>query len=305
MDPTRIDESKNFPLDREIQKTNAFQKDAGLPPIFTTPPFDYKAYRSLLRHNQELKVKPAFTSKDKILIHFNRVLPGEKVDDGKLRSKYTDHIATHKFGARYAARHFIDLVISNASSAVPTPSRTWKGPNRLYLNDWILISSDPDSEETLEDIMGEDLKGDEKKWKVPHPYDQYASYIGFYNQPIHPQINERAVTARGDRYTPGVCDDGKKNYDPGRRATPPVKEQEVKAARKEKEQRDNKPVKKLRSDSTGLTTIGDIAASLSLAPGEARKILRSSKTPKPAFGNWAWDKGDVEGIIAILKKGMK
>lgn len=304
MDPTRINESKDFPIDREIQKTNAFQKEHNLPPIFFNPPWSIaqlKEYRSLLRYNGELKVKPAFTSKDTILIHFNRVLPGEKPDDNKLKSKYADHIATHKFGAKYAARHFIDLVISNASSAVPTPSKTWKGPNRLYLNDWILISTDELSSETLEDIMGDTLSKEEQKWKVPHPYDQYAAYIGFYNQGVHPQINERALTARGERYTPGVCDDGKKNYEPQRRAPKPEKEVQQSIARKEKKQRDATPKSKTPD---GLTSIGQIAASLKIGGSEARKILRTSKTPKPDHG-WSWSKDEVEKITAILKKGMK
>jgi hypothetical protein len=148
------DNGETISTDREIQKTNAFQKEAGLPPIFTVPPFDFKAYRSLLRHNSELKVKPAFTGRDKILIHFNRVLPDEKPSDEKLKSKYADHIATHKFGASYAARHFIERIITEAFNAIPEPSRVWKGPNRLYLNQWILISTDDQSEVSLEDIMG-------------------------------------------------------------------------------------------------------------------------------------------------------
>lgn len=293
--------SEAVSVDREIQKTNALQKEYGLPPIFTVPAFDYKAYRTLLRANGELKVKPAFTGRDKILLHFNRVTKDEKVPpEEKLRSKYVDHISTLKFGSKYAARHFIERIIEEASVAVPKPTRTWKGPNRLHINDWILISSDEDSEEDLEDIMGDDLTKEEQKWKLPHPYDQYASFIARYNHGIHPQIN---IKTRDDKTNPEDYDDGKKNYGDNRRAPRPEKEVEEAARRKEKKNREDKPKSKPSLD--GLTTIAAIASSLKIEPGEARKILRASKTPKPSSGNWAWPKSEVEAITKILKKGMK
>lgn len=302
MDQRSTNSDKAFPSDREIQKTNAFQKDSGLPPIFTTPAYFWTTeklvqYRTLLRHNGELKVKPAFTGRDKILLHFNNVTPhSTKPSDELLSSKYKDHISTLKFGAPYAAQAFINRIIDLTSSNVPTPSKKWVGPNRLSLNDWILISSDPQSETSLEDVMS-DLSKEESKWKLPHPYDQYAQYIAFYHQGIHPQLNARSLDSAGllSKYT-----DNGENLDNSRRVTKgPRHEPEVKKSKADK------PKTTLRSSPDGFVSIADIANTLSITAGEARKILRSSKTPKPSSGSWSWSKAEVPNITKILKKGMK
>jgi hypothetical protein len=305
------DEDKDFSLDREIQKTNAFQKDAGLRPIFTTPRWtqeQLKEYRILLRHNGELKVQPAFTGRDKILIHFNRVNPGEKPPAELLKAKYADHIATHKFGAKYAARHFIDRIIALSSSVVPNPSKKWVGPNRYFINDWILISTDEDSSESLEDIIGDTLTKEEAKWRLPHPYDQYASYIAHYNQGIHPQINTRSREHAGlpplndeERHTFGL-DTGQNISGEQRRVkVEPKMRADYRGERKViKEPKEPKP--KL---TPGVVSIADIAKKLGCTPGEARKVLRATKTPKPASGNWAWDKSESDKIEKIVKKGLK
>lgn len=70
------------------------------------------------------------------------------------------------------------------------------------------------------------------------------------------------------------------------------------ATRQPKQQRSPAP------DKSGLITIGEIAASLSLHPRDARAALRKSGTPKPNVG-WAFTPAEVDNIKSIIKANAK
>ena len=243
--------------------------------------------------NEGLKVKPAFTGRDKIILHFNRVLPHEVKEktDEILKRKYVYHIATHKFGATYAAKCFIDTVRELSEFKVLEPTEKWVGPNRLYINNWILISSDPDSEVDLEDIIEYEYTKEEKKWRLPVPYPEYAETIARHGQGTHPQLNTRTRESQGK---PPLTDAEKKKV--GLRV--PSEPTREKAARKEK------PERKKKERPAGIISLADICKKLKCDPREARQALRKSKAKKPDIG-WAWPQKEEAQVTKDLEKALK
>lgn len=249
--------------------------------------------------NRRLKVKPAFTSKDGILLHFNRVLPAElkSKTDEILRRKYVDHIATQKFGAVYAAKCFIDTIRELSETTVPEPSEKWVGPNRLYLNSWILVSSDPESSVGLEDIMEHTYDKEEKRWKLPHPYDQYSRAIAYYSQGTHTQINSRTREHNGLR---PLDDDtliklGVKKE---------VKRRDDYTEHKRKEPKIAKERKAPKRDLSGMIDLAGICKPLKIEPREARQALRKAKATKPSAG-WLWPEKQKAEVTKMVEKAIK
>lgn len=245
--------------------------------------------------NMELKVKPAFGKDDRIVIHFN------KFTGAKPERQYQDHIATHKFGARYAAKCFIESIQELCEGNVPNPTTKWLGPNTLQLNQWITIATDNQSIVGLEDIMEYEYKGDEKKWRLPHPYDQYASYIAFYHHGIHPQLNSRSREGDGlpelspeERHRYGL-DEGENNVADKRR-------RKKKPAPVEKEPR-SKPTKKERKADPNVLTLAQLCKELKCDPKEARQALRKAKVDKPDAG-WQWPAEQHDKISKVLSTAI-
>lgn len=80
----------------------------------------------------------------------------------------------------------------------------------------------------------------------------------------------------------------------------PKNESVDKVIREKSPKKESKP----RQDTTGMVSIGEIAAELKIEPREARAALRKSKTEKPDQG-WKWFPDQVENIKEIIKKNLK
>lgn len=283
-----------------IRKASEAQLAAGYPRpyLWLFGQINLEEVIKIANHNKELKVKPAFSGRDSILIHFNRVLPAElkSKTDEILARKYVDHIATHKFGATYAAKCFIDTIRELSEGTVPQPSEKWVGPNRLYLNEWILISSDPQSSVGLEDIMEHEYDKEEKKWKLPHPYDQYASSIARYSQGTHTQINSRTRESQGK---PPLDDDTLIALG--------VKKKQPRDDYREHKRKEPKPVKERKApkrDLSGMIDLAAICKPLKIEPREARQALRKSKAQKPDAG-WVWPEKEKAEVTKMVEKAIK
>jgi hypothetical protein len=301
-----IRRSKQRPQDRErlselIKEANALASRAGLETVISekSPNLTVEnLYKQIGQFNQEkngeLKVKPAFTSKDKILLHFNRVLPHELKEktDEILKRKYVDHIATHKFGATYAAKCFVDTILELSEERVPESSKKWVGPNKLYVNDWVLISSDADSEVSLEDIIEHDYTKEEKKWRLPHPHNEYAAFIAGFHIGAHPQLNERSRTAKGDR---ALTDTERKQLN--------LRRGSADEARKERPAAE-KSNKRSKQSAAGTITLAAICEGLKCDPRKARQGLRKAKVQKPDAG-WQWPEGDKDKITKLVRKAVE
>src|SRR6478609_678554 len=90
--------------DALICRANEVQDQAHYPRVFTSWNPNYEKIIQDGKFNMSLNLKPAFTGRDKILLHFNRVTPDQlkKVSEELLSRQYVDHIATLKFGEVYA-----------------------------------------------------------------------------------------------------------------------------------------------------------------------------------------------------------
>lgn len=224
--------------------------------------------------------------KDYIVLHFNRYQDMAKMQ------QFTDHVATHKFPTRIAAKSFIEHVIREACERVPAPSKTWHTPKRLAINDFIIITADGPS--SLEDIMETNIP---KSFKLPPPYDQYAAEIMAFHWGSHPQINSRSTGKQ-------LSDEDREKYAPEPRLSKkPVRAPKSAAQPKAAVTRTPKPAD---GDSVSLAAI---CASLKIDPKEARGALRKASYPKPSNG-WQWPKEQKEKVskdvnAAVMKARKK
>lgn len=141
----------------------------------------------------------------------------------------------------------------------------WVGDHRMERDDGVILIHS----EQLKEIMGHKMTAEEKAWELPRPYPNYAYQIlnGRWSDDQRPVIEAKPST---------------------RPATTPQ-------PKKEKTPRPSKD---------GLVTIGEISEQMGINPREARGVLRKTNTPKPSEG-WAWPSDEVDGIKAIIKKGLK
>lgn len=143
----------------------------------------------------------------------------------------------------------------------------WLDDKKLVVNETGLVISSPE----LEQIVEYKLKKDEEQYQWPEPF--FSEINAF----------KKRTTVKASR-----------GNDRPERKKPNMEER----PKREKKERVPRPSK------DGLVSIGDIADEMKIEPRIARGILRDTKTPKPDAG-WAWPKNEVDGIKAIIKKGLK
>ena len=198
--------------------------------------------------NRELKVKPAFTKDDRIVLHFNLTHDGRKS-----ARKYSEHIATHKFGAKYAAKHFIDRVTS-------TFKTRWLDDQTLLVNEWFSITCDDLAPTTLEKIMEYTFDKDEAKWRLPHPYPQYADAISRFHRGAHPDINSISRAQEGkQRLTETELT--------ALGITPPIER------KKRPSERPRPPERAKRAHDPDAISLAQLCTKLKIDPKEARQAL--------------------------------
>lgn len=281
---------EDFPLDRQIAKTNNICKEYKLPPIQTSDfkrfglltEQDLKAFREEVRKNGELKVNPAWGKNNHIVLHFN------KYTELGLERKFKEHIATVNFAESYAAKKFLDTFFSCVEAAYDNTKQKWMGPNQLHVANWFIVHTDPDAKVTLEDLMEYSYTKEETKWKLPLPYPQRAQQIAGYHFGSHPSINS---TSRDEAHLPKLTQEQLSE----KRKVLGLKDERPVAAKSKREVVEKKAPKATPDG----TTISAIAKSIKMEPGEARRILRANKVEKP----YAWK--DTAPIIAMLEKGRK
>lgn len=286
---------EDFPLDRQIQKTNNICKEYKLPPIQIS---DFKRFNLLdeehlkehrqeIRKNGELKVNPAWGKSNHIVLHFN------KYTELGLERKFKEHIATVNFAEAYAARKFLDAFFASVNAAYDDTKQKWMGPNQLHVANWFIVHTDPDAKVTLEDLMEYTYTKEEMKWRLPIPYPQKAQSIAAYHFGSHPTINS---VSRDEAHLPKLTETqlSEKRKALGLKDNKPAPKYEQK-----KPDTQTGAVAKTPKASPDGTTISQLAVQIKMSPGEARRILRANKVPKP----YAWK--DTADIIKMLEKGRK
>lgn len=147
----------------------------------------------------------------------------------------------------------------------------WLSTTKLVVNETGMVISSPELEQIVEHKL--DKKHEQYQWTEPF----LSEVTAFKNKTT---IKSSRGNERVHRQPAGADQDDKIH------------------AKREKKERTPRPSK------DGLISIGEIAAEMKIEPRIARGILRDTKTPKPDAG-WAWAKGEVDGIKAIIKKGLK
>lgn len=282
------------PLDAAIEKANQALKKKGKR-LFNTITWLKAGLLTAANINRwraegGIDVEPMHGKNNSIVLHFNKQGHFDRARN------YAEHIATHNFAAPYAAKKFIDTILL-ANEVPNTSKQKWIGPDRLWVNEWITITSDPQSSKSLEQLMEYEYKPDERKWKLPYPYTEFANAIVRYHMGSHPAIDTRALTAQGKQLP---TQEQVNDAIPGR-------EEQRKTltgrTRSDKPNESNKPKRegpsKFKGEGTHITAI---AESLKMNASEARKILRINKIEKP----YAWSApADITRITEMLKKGRK
>lgn len=238
-------------------------------------------------HNSSLAIKPAWSTNNKYVLHFNLT------HDGKVERKFSEHIATHNFAARYAALRFIEQVVGDERTS-------WINDNRLLVRDWFSVTLDDLSPGTLADLMEYTPTPAEKKWKLPTQYFDFAQRVFTYHRGSHPDISTRArananlapieepeMRAKGFRH-------------PNER--PPTSRALAPKPAPNKPERT--PAPKLKPAATGIVTLAQLCTALKIDPRQARQGLRKAKTPKPSAG-WQWPDEDAKRISAVIIAAVK
>lgn len=290
-----MDERKSAVVENKdilIERANKLLKRKGLDYLFHT----FRLARGEITDCiKKALIMNDFTSKDQIVLHFNRFQDANKMQ------QFTDHVATHKFPTKTVAKAFIEATIREAWERVPEPSKKWVSADRLALNDWIIITAN--GPHTLERIM--EAKVD-KQYKLPAPYDYYAEQIMAYHWGLHPQVNSRT---RGSALPEA---DYEKLKPPSRIRESNERQSREKRADKYKARRTSalKPneASRLKQAKTPKSTDGvslaQICTSLKIDPKEARAALRKTNYPKPGAG-WEWDKSQADKISRDVKAAVE
>jgi hypothetical protein len=176
--------------------------------------------------------------------------------------------AFHSFAATYAARHFLNTLISDREYK-------WKriAINEHLKHDYIVIEGwgriRGEHEDDLSEVLEHEMTDAEAAWEPDEPH------VSYWRRLAHPGI--ALPKPKRDEETPALP-----------RPERPKKEP--------REPRAPKP--------DGLASVGDIAAQMNMDPKHARDALRRSKTEKPAHG-WAWPASEVDAIKRIIKENAK
>lgn len=214
------------------------------------------------------------------------------------------------WGAYFFVQHMID-----------NKEIKWQSPTHLITSTGLHISSDD-----LEGIVNHDPTETERNWVPPTNYrDMYDAFLKkkrvvISGPPIDSHENLDLPRELDRKATPRAAWTPKREDAPA--PTPPTADRTKRRTRTETtktpadpkvetkvEAKDTPPTKRASSPArkerpAGLQSIGEIAASINLDPREARSILRSTKTPKPAEG-WAWPTAEIESIVKLLNKHRK
>lgn len=258
--------------DALIQRANKLALKKGFSPLKDARHFSETYLKEVIK---SMSTQNDFTSKDKIVLHFNK-------PEMSPRAQFSEHIATHKFPTKSVAHFFIREVIKISEERVPSPSRKWKGPNRLCINEWIVITSDGAE---LEDIMEATVP---KSYKLPHPYNDYAAAISNFRWGAHPQVNQQKD---GAQYAPK-----KEETITGRTSH----EKENKSNTPKRADKERSPTKK----SGDAVSLAEICASLKIDTKEARGALRKINYPKPG-ASWEWSKDQETKVSADIKNAVE
>lgn len=272
-----------------IQAANKLLIRKGFEPLFHTMRLTQGELKEGIK---ELKRMNDFTSKDAIVLCFNRY-----TDGGNPKHQYTEHVATHKFPTKSVAKAFIEATIREAWERVPAPSKKWISASRFALNDWIVITAD--GPHSLEKIMDATI---DKKYKLPAPYDYYAEQIMAYHWGNHPQISSRS------RSTPLSETELEKLAPPPRiresneRQTKNARAEKykAKASKPEKTPKASQEAPASKQPTEGRVPLAAICASLGIDPKEARGALRNASYAKP-YSSWEWEKEKVEAVTKDIK----
>lgn len=247
---------------------------------------DYVYTRGELKETIKImSEQKTFSGRDMIVLHFNRY------QDMKGMQQFADHVATHKFPNRIAAKAFIEATVREAWERVPEPSKKWHSKDRLALNEFIIITAA--GPYSLEQIMEQTVP---KNYRLPPPYDQYAMSIMAYHWGSHPQINSRSrdkplTHEEHDKYAPPRAQKGTATGS----ADKPNKSNTPKRTPKERPQKTPKS-----GDGVSIATI---CAALKIDPKEARGALRKANYPKPG-ASWEWDKKDEAKVSKDIKDAV-
>lgn len=268
-----------------IQRTNRLLVRKGFAPLFDS----YYLTRGELKEAiRELQKMNDFTSKDQILLHFNRY-----AEAGNPKYQYTDHVATYKFPTKVVAKAFIEATIREAWERVPQPSKRWVSDTRLALNDWIIITAN--GPHTLEDIM----EANSAKYTLPAPYDYYAEQIMAYHWGAHPQVNARSLAAKGEK----LSEEDKQKYAPPSRIRESTERKQKERQELKRAPRETKAPKleKAPKQDANTVSLASICAELGYDAKEARTALRKFSYPKPSSG-WQWPQAQKAKISADVKE---
>lgn len=191
---------------------------------------------------------------------------------------YRDRLCFYRFAALYAAKRFLEIVIDNDKYTWQTwaPARGIKPEPLLVTSRGVKIRG-----YGLEDALEYAPTKEEAAFRFDAidegtyaniPRDEPHSLLGL--QSTTPLAHVPAELVKTPRHAPSS---------PKSTSSRTPKASKV----------------------AGMITIGEIAQNLSIEPRVARGILRDTKTPKPASGNWAWSTSDAEVIITLLKGATK
>jgi len=180
-----------------------------------------------------------------------------------------NHLAfSQNFCERYPALILVDLVMKDRTYA-------WTNDFEIITNDDLSpqITIRSDSKDTLDDIMSHTLTNKESQWYYTQPITSWVA-----------NLRGETVSASMNIYT----NTDKKRLHKSADSAP-------------KRKRTKSSSRKRRAPlNASDVTLAMICDELNIQPRDARKKLRSSKTPKPEAG-WVWPAEEADAIKEILK----
>lgn len=192
--------------------------------------------------------------------------------------KYDGRFLFQSFHSAYAAKHFLDIMISGVELK-------WLADDKVLLENGMVIKSE--RREQLADALEYTPTPTELQWRAPEPYPYtWAAFLG-----------KRRLEMPDGNYTMP-----KHLHPTGTLETPPVTKERKRPSDQERRAR---AVAKVRTGDH--VTIAQIAEELKTEPRVLRSLLRRLAIDKPAHG-WAWPPSEatrIRGKLSGLLRGPK
>lgn len=194
-------------------------------------------------------------------------------------------LGAHNFYSLYAAARFVNTIIDNQ------PYK-WASDQEIEIDNGVTIKADHFTD--MEKVIEHKDNATEAKWELPMPYTYFARRI-IAKSPLDKVVAQAIDTANNTMSGHPLGSDA--DNAAHRRSGAQIPKTSPKSAPARSHAR---PAR-----SGDVTTLANIAQTLSLDPRKCRQFLRKSPHVKPATG-WEWSNNDeIATITKWLKENVK